>query len=424
LADALGLTVQTITRGYNEAKRRGLISGEIGRGTFVRSAASPLSVWSHPHQREPSGNLGMIDLSANIPYVDRSAADLAPALLGLAQDGALTCALQYQPRNGHPRHRRAGATFLSAPGMKVDPERVVVTAGAQHAILLALSVCTQPGDVVLTEALTYPGIKAIARFLNLQLAGIEIDRDGLCPEALEAACRRFRPKALYCVPTLQNPTATVMPQSRRHQLAAIAAEHQVALVEDDIYRFLLDGAPTPIASLLPDQSYYLASLSKDVAPGLRIGFLYAPSSQMEPLTGAMTATMLMASPLCAEIATRLIEDGTASRLAQERRDEIRRRQVLARQLLGPHLVEGSDPASTHLWLRLPAPWRAQEFVQRAQAEQVLVSAAEIFAVGRSAAPHAIRLSVAAVADAETLRQGLATIAKLIRAPPAPYLSGI
>ena len=419
LADQLGVTIQTISRGYAEAKRRGLVTGEVGRGTFVRTMAPPEQRLAHENE-DPEAT----DLSANAPSLAATAHQLMPALNSLSAGNDLASVLEYQPRPGRADHRRAGAQWLARSGIAVDPEHVVVTAGAQHALALSFSVATQPGDVVLTESLTYPGIKALARFLNLSLVGVPTDQDGICPDALRQACQKHQPAGIYCVPTLQNPTATIMPESRRKEIADISDNFGVPLIEDDIYRFLIASAPPPISSFCKTESFYLTSLSKDIAPGLRIGYLKASPDRIEQLCAAMMATTLMASPLCAEIATRLIDDGTAEQIVDYRRAEVRARQTIARRVLGDRIDATCRPESFHLWLQLPEPWRSEEFCAKARSNKILISSSETFVVGRSAAPHAVRISLAAVRDNNALEDALKKIAELLDRPPAPVLSGL
>jgi DNA-binding transcriptional MocR family regulator len=420
LAEELGVTIQTVSRGYAEAKQRGLVSGEVGRGTFVR-VAPPEQSWAHSMRRPDPDT---VDLSANIPDVTATAPLFAPAIEALANADNLASALSYQPRAGHPEHRRAAASWINRAGLDVAPDDVMITVGTQHGLALSLAALTEPGDVLLTEAVTYPGIKALARFLRLRLVGVAMDDHGMRADALSAACENERPKAVYCVPTLQNPTATVMPLKRRREIARVCNTQRLALIEDDIYRFLLDEPPPPIGSFCKADAFYLTGLSKDLAPGLRIGFLAAPSAQLEPLCGAMAATTLVASPLCAEIATRVIDDGTADRIVAERRRECRKRQALLHGILAPFMAPGSHPHAFHSWLRLPDPWRAEEFAAKARQTQVLVTSSEAFVVGRAAAPHAVRTSIAFCADLTRLERGCRVLRGLLANPPAPTLAGL
>src|SRR5262249_20225761 len=147
----------------------------------------------------------------------------------------------------------------------------------------------RPGDLLLTEALTYPGIRSAAELYRLRLKGVAMDADGLKPEALEAICREEQPAALYCMPNLQNPTGAVMPLERRQAVAAIARKYQLAVLEDDIHGFLTATQP-PLTVLVPELGHYLVGTSKSLAPGLRVAFLAVPPARMAPFIATLRAT--------------------------------------------------------------------------------------------------------------------------------------
>ncbi|MDJ0935495.1 MAG: PLP-dependent aminotransferase family protein, partial [Kiloniellales bacterium] len=252
LAWHLGVTVGTVTRAYGEAERRGLIAGEVGRGTFVREQlpSAPPSFQDH------GGEDGLIDLSYNFPALETDHALFGEALEGMARDPQLNRHLGYLLGPGRDSHRAAAADWLKAAGLDVPPEELVVTCGAQHAMFLAAAALTRPGEVILTEALTYYGIKSIAEALERQLHGVALDDQGLMPDSLEAAIRSSGARVLYCIPTLQNPTTTVLPESRRRRVVEICRRHDVTIIEDDIYSFLLETPVTPLSALAPERSFY------------------------------------------------------------------------------------------------------------------------------------------------------------------------
>lgn len=414
LAYRLGVTVGTVTRAYAEAARRGLVGGEVGRGTYVRDAR-PASFSALDDLRDGGTDEAPIDLGVNKAATAEAGPLLGAALRRLADSPDLGALLDYQPHRGRLRHRAAGAAWLARAGLAVDPERVIVTAGGQHAMSVAFAALARPGDLVLAEQCTYPGMKAVAGLLQLRLQGVAIDRDGLVPEAFEAACRAGPARALYCTPNLQNPTGSVMPIERRQAIAAIAEAHGVAIVEDDVYGFLDAGLPPPLASFAPAVGHYVTSLSKSLAPGLRIGFLAAPAGRQDSFINPLRATAWMAVPLMAEIAARWIEDGTADRLASQRRTE-----AAARQAMAATIFRGggwqAHPAGFHGWLLLPEPWTAESYVEAARRRGVIVTAAAAFALGRPAI-EAVRICLSATPDIRRLEQALTILAELLRHHP-------
>ncbi|MCC6849809.1 MAG: PLP-dependent aminotransferase family protein [Deltaproteobacteria bacterium] len=402
LADALGIAIGTVTRGYAEAERRGLVRGEVGRGTFVGPA--PLGAAAAAHGERASG---VIDLSLNVP-VAGIAPDLAGALRALAKRAGVDDLLRYQPHAGATRHRAAGAAWAARYGVEAAPEQVLVCAGAQHAMLTIFAARAKPGDRVLTEDLTYPGMKALAGLLHLSLEGVAMDAEGLRPDALADALARSGARFLYCMPTIHNPTGTVLTAARRRAISALARAHDLTIIEDDAHRFLVSDAPPPFARLAPERTYHIAGTSKAIAGGLRVAFVTAPRHAVEQVERSIWATTWMAAPLTAEIAATWIEDGTADRVAAAQRREAAARQALARTALGD-LVAGTHPQALHLWLELPEPWRGETFARAARERGVAIAPAEVFAAGRGAAPHAVRLGLGGARDRPELERALAVV---------------
>lgn len=391
LARELGITPVTATRAYSEAARRGLVESSTGRGTFVRATRRDAQI---PDE---------IDLATNTVSIALPAP--SPAMLQRA--GSMLINGTYAVGPGTERHRAAGAAWLSqtASIRKTDPSRVVVTAGTQHALFLALAATTKPGDTVFMEALTYHGAKAAAALLHLKLEPLPLDRYGLVPDALERAARSRTGKVVYTIPSLHNPTTIVMPEKRRRELAAVAERHGLTIIEDDISAFLLDKTPPAIATFAPDRTIFISGLGKAIAAGLRVGYLVAPDALLPRVQSALNATMLFSSPVVAELATTWIEDGTAARIAEQKRAEVALRQRIARRMLGH---EGGDPRALHLWMELPKRWTADAFVEEARRRRVRIASASSFAV-TSDVPRAVRISIGAPSTIGELEAALHVI---------------
>jgi DNA-binding transcriptional MocR family regulator len=415
MADHLGVTVTTVTRAYTEAARRGLISGHVGRGTFIRG-----------HELEESSASGPIDLSVNLLMPDKEVAALEPRMF---QRRVLpwTNLLGYVPPPGHRRHRQGMAEWLATLGAPVSPDRIVLTAGAQHALTIALGVATKPGDVVLTEEFTYAGMNALGRQMHLKVRGVAMDAEGVRPEPLEAACRATRARVLYCMPRLQNPTTAVMSERRRKQIAAIAEKHKLTVIEDDTYGFL-SPERAPLATLVPDRTLFITSVSKSLFPGLRLGCVVAPPALFDSVSSAVWASMLCVSPISGDLLCGWLEDGTAKRILEWKRHEAAARQAMAKRLLDGYRMQ-TIPTSIHLWLHLPARWTTEAFVAEMRLRGVIVNASTAFAVstaGESAnkddqpAPRVIRLCVGTPRTRAGLEQALTRVAETLaeRTPAA------
>jgi DNA-binding transcriptional MocR family regulator len=405
LADHLGVTVTTITRAYAEAARRGLISGHVGRGTFIRG-----------QEPEDAPTTGPIDLSINVLMPDKEVAVLESRLF---QRRVLpwTQLLGYVRAQGHLRHRQAMASWLAQGGLHVNPDHLVLTAGAQHAMSVTVSALTRPGDTLLVEELTYSGIRLLAQQLHLKIRGVAMDAEGLRPDTLDAACRTTRARVLYCMPRLQNPTSAVMSDKRRRQIAALAERHRLTIIEDDTYGFH-SPERAPLAALIPDRTVFITSLSKSLFPGMRLGCAHATPAIVEKLTAAVSASMIMTSPIGADLLCGWLEDGTATRIVEWKRHEVIARQAMARRLLQGERLQ-THPNSPHVWLHLPQRWTSEAFVAQARARGVIVNASSQFATS-DVHPRGVRVALGTPRTRAGLEDALTRIAAALadRAPAA------
>ena len=413
LAYRLGVTVGTVSRAYGLAAERGLVNGEVGRGTFVRiptrsvARANPVC----------DGGDEMIKLTVNAPPDSSYGAVIAERLAEMAARPATIADLwTYTPKAGFPEHRAAAARWIAGVGLEASPDQTIITGGAQQAIAVAFAAFTRPGDVALAEGLTYAGVCHVAERCGIRLDGVAMDEEGLLPDALDAACRANGTRLLFVTPTMHNPTAATMSLARREAIATLAARHDLIVIEDDVYGRLPEQRPPPIAALAPERTVYISSGSKSVAPGLRVGILLSPPHLLEPIVHAQHDLFLTCPPLMAELFARLVSDGTAERLAARQRAEAAVRQRLAREILRDRPYR-SQATSYHLWLPLPAPWRTTEFAAALRERGVTVDPGTAFAVDRARAPHAVRVSLSAAAGHDRLRRGLQILAETLDATP-------
>jgi DNA-binding transcriptional MocR family regulator len=302
-------------------------------------------------------------------------------------------------------------------GLDVSADRVLVTGGAQHAMAVTFATLTDPGDTVLTEEFTYFGMRSLASLIHIKLNGLPMDEEGLRPDALARACAAGKAKALYTMPTLQNPTATTMSEERRKEIAAIADEHGLPIVEDDSYGFLLPNLK-PL-SAYSSNAYYLCGTSKSLAAGLRIGFLAPPDGTTSRLEGAICSTIWMASPFMANLAAEWIFDGTADRVMEWKRKELAARQETAQSILREHDYQ-SHPASPHGVLWLPESWTTADFVTQAAMRAVRVSPVEEFVTSQTAHRNAVRICLGPVPNRTVLERGLTTLSQLAAEPPRAF----
>lgn len=406
LAAREGLALVTATRVYAELETMGLVSGETGRGTFVREALLPRSLGIE----QQAAAAGMLDLNFNYPSLPGQADLLRSALRQLASSGDLEALLRYQPHGGRPHERETVARHLASRGLTVSANQVAIVDGAQHGLATTVMALLQPGDVVAIDALTYPGFKVLAEAHRLELVPIPAAGQGPDLDALEALCKRRHVRAVYAMPTLHNPLGWVMGASRRRQLVAIARRHGLLIIEDAAYAFLAPNPPAPLAALAPEATIYVSGLSKSVATGLRVGFVAAPAAWVSKIERAIRATTWNTPGVMTAIACGWLDDGTVARLeAEKRRDAVTRQAIAAEVLTGLRCVR--HPASYFVWLLLAEEIRADKVAMALMSDRISVSTAEPFAT-TAQVPHALRLALGSV-ELDTLRDALEKVKRVI-----------
>ncbi|KQQ67951.1 GntR family transcriptional regulator [Pseudomonas sp. Leaf127] len=408
LACEQGLALVTASRVYAQLQTMGLVSGETGRGTFVRDPS--LSPGLGIDQKQVA--VGMADLNFNYPALPEQADLLRSALRQLAASGDLDALLRYQPHAGRAHERACVARHLAARGLMVSAGQVLIVNGAQQGLAVTLMALLKPGDVIAADAVTYSGFKVLAEALHLEIVAIPVLAHGPDLTALAKLCERRRVRAVYSMPTLHNPLGWVMDTAQRSQLVEIARRHDLLLIEDAAYAFLVEDAPPPLASLAPERTVHVCGLSKSVATGLRVGFISAPLDQVPALERIIRATTWNTPGVLTAIACQWLADGTVMQLEEQKRQDAQTRQGIAAQVL-QGLGVCSHPASYFLWLPLVEDARAEPIVAALQREQVAVSSAEPFAITRHV-PQALRLALGSV-DLTTLRTALEKVKWVVEA---------
>lgn len=394
LAAQHGIALVTASRVYTELHAMGLVSGETGRGTFVRET----SLAPGHGIDQPATEGGMLDLNFNYPTLPGQADLLRQALRQLALSGDLEALLRYQPHAGRPHERALLARHLTDQGLPVTAQQVLIVNGAQHGLALTLQTLLKPGDVVAVDALTYPGFKAAAAARGVELLALPCDASGPDFDALAALCRTRRVRAIYSMPTLHNPLGWVLDQLQRERLIDIARQHDLLIIEDAAYAFLASSAPAPLAALAPERTVHVSGFSKNIATGLRVGYLTAPAAWVAALERSIRASTWNTPGIMTALVCAWIEDGTLARLQAQKREDARCRQALARRVLAGLQLIGHK-AGYFLWLPLPAEVRADQVVARLLHEQVAVSTAEPFSTSEQV-PHALRLALGSVTLAQ------------------------
>lgn len=415
LADALDLNYTTVARGLAEAQKRGQIEARPGRGSFVRSAAPAV----------PLRGGTAAEMTMNLPPEPDD-----PDLLARMADGCrqmyqdprrLLAHLRYQDFGGTPADRDAGARWLATIMGPTHPDRVLVGPGIHGVLAGLLSMLVRPGDTLCVESVSYPGIKALATQLGVKLYALPVDKEGPCPDHFEDACKHVGPKALYCNPTMLNPTAMTMSPRRREALADIALRYSIPIIEDDAYGALSSKPPVTLAELAPGLTYHVTGFAKCLGAGLRVAYVHAPTPQAtQRLAGALRALSVMAAPPTVALATQWVNDGTASAVVQAVRRETNVRHALLERHLGQHEI-WSQPDCFHAWLRLPGTLSPNEAASFWRSRGVAAVASTAFATN-TAPPRAVRLCLGGPTTQSQCEQSLRVVADVLAHPEQVHAS--
>jgi DNA-binding transcriptional MocR family regulator len=414
LARRMGMDFTTVARGYVEAGKRGLVESTVGRGTFVRRHAMVGG--------EAGPRRSRADFAMNMPPEPDDAELLARMREGFARvAGDLDSLLRYQGFGGSPLDKDAASAWLGRRALTPSQERIFLTPGAHGALVGIFSLLAKAGDVVLCERITYPGVRGIAAQLGLQLVGVEMDGDGVLPDAVEAAIKQHAPRALYLNPTLQNPLTLTMPEPRREAVCAIARRHGVPIVEDDAYGFIPAHGPPPLAAFAPDGCWHIAGLAKCIGAGLRLAYVVAPDTRAAwSFNAAMRAMCVMASPISAAVATRWIDDGTADMILRFIRAETSARERIASRFFEPGTYL-SDPLSFNLWLPLRNGWTRSAFAAHVRPTGLGVVPSDAFTVDGTPA-EAVRVGLGGPVTRSQVERGLAFMGHALESPPEAVAS--
>jgi DNA-binding transcriptional MocR family regulator len=410
LARKLSINVGTVSRAYAEMQKSGLTTGEVGRGTFLNQrdvADGPVTLSEH------GGRESIVDLSHNFP--ESAALHPAIGLITSELESAIDVSrlLPSQIDAGLEKHRRVAANWLRQFGVEAVADDITITCGGQHGLLLSIGALTRPGDVILTEELTFYGLKSAAAMMGRPLVGVRMDREGVMPDYLDNLCRRTGAKVLFCTPTLHNPTTATMSLQRRRDIIEVCERNDVLLVEDDVYGFMPSDPPMPLAGLAPERTIHISSLSKLVGPGLRIGFLKTPRRFHHAFGVALRATTLMASPFNAEWGSRILSSAHLGAIISALRTETAARNGLAAEMLPSNAIIGR-PDAYYFCLKLPQGWSAESFTQAAEDRGVAVTPFGFFEVASLNRSTTVRVCVNGATNIGSLKLGLQRLHELLQ----------
>lgn len=418
LAWRLSVTPGTVARAYQIATQEGLLEATVGRGTFV-AASNPRLGPTQPLflERDTKGAAGRVDLrSPQLPLVGQIEA--ISAAMHKTADALGADWVDYTSQAAEAPLRSAVCDWLQSRMLgAVGPDDIMLTNGGQNGISLILDCCLR-GDrpVVVTDDLAYPGFRYAARLARAEVVGIDMDAEGMRPDALEAACRKHGPQVLFLTPEAHNPTTARMGAVRRAEIVSIARKHNLQIIEDECYTVAVSDLPA-LRSMAPERCWYLGSLSKSVSAALRFGYVVCPTGMGE--AGRLTAQhgFFSLSQPVSSLCLELLVSGAAAAIRDKVHQEMSERLLMMVNRLGAFDLSW-QAGIPFAWLRLPQGWRASTFMRMAEQEGVLVRSADQYALVHGRAPNAVRLAVPGNIARQNLESALATLEHLLPRPPS------
>jgi len=413
IARETGVNLSTVTRAFAILQQDGYVASRQGHGSVISDR-----VRHHDFRSAPEDVSGFIDLSVSRPATDAWLRSSEAILSTLPQDSRFAQTADFHPAQGPAWARKAAADWLKPFLGRNTPDRVILTNGAQHGLACALGAISRPGEVVLTDPVTYQGAAALCESLGLKLTSVPMDSGGMIPEALEQACQRTRPAAVFLTPTLHNPLTLTLSADRRDALADVVRRNGTLILEDDVYRPLMPDAPDAIAAAHDDITIYVTSLSKCAAPGIRFGAVSAPEHLVADITTMLRVNCWSTPPLTALIVTRMMETGQLAKIIDSQRMELAKRHDVLTSIFQPHEIDVVIGAP-HAWLKPPAPWRGDDFVRAAAQNGIGLLPGAAFAISRDTPPpDAARINIAATRSVAQLGRAARILRRLMDTPPA------
>ena len=408
LAKSFDVNLTTVTKSLNYLKERGVISARAGKGTVVRGRALDHT----PPSYDVADVAPEIDLSVHtqtLNSVNKILRDGSKEFVASATSEIN----QYYPAIGDRQSIDTATKWLLFSDFNISDANVAVTAGAQHALLIAMAACMQRGDILLAPRLAYQGIKSAAKMLGLGVSPVEIDSGGIIPADLEKAVQNPRVKALFIMPNFDNPTAVTLSDARKKSIASIAKRHSIILIEDDVYRFLAPEGLASLHSMYPEGTFYFSSLSKTISPGCRFGFLVYPPNFFNAVATASRGSIWMPDRYSLALARWLIESNAGEEVIKLVREKNVSRHDIAFRILGSE-INNIKPESNIIWLPLDSNAQSSLMKDRLAARGVGVSNSDVFKIGKSAYQNGIRLYKSAARNDEEWEIALRTIAGQLR----------
>jgi 2-aminoadipate transaminase len=372
----------------------------------------------------------VISLAGGLPDTSTFPPDSYASLMSTVAIDSCARALQYAPTEGLALVKRCIVEIMAAEGMEIDADELLVTTGGQQVIDLVCKTLLDPGDVVVTEAPTYPGAVPTFCAYEADVVQVTMDRDGMRVDELEATLEDLdrtgrRPKFIYTVPNFHNPAGVTMSLGRRRELVRIAGERELLVLEDNPYGLLrYEGTPLPTLRSLDGGEFviYASTFSKILSPGIRLGWAAAPAPVLQKMNIGKQASDLCSSSISQYFVAAYFDSGPWEDYVRSLIEIYRRRRDVMLDSLAEHFPREADwthpEGGLFIWATLPDYIDTTDLLARALEEHVaFVPGRAAFVDGRGGS--SMRLNFSGVGEDE-IREGIRRIGEVVREQVALY----
>lgn len=388
LAWEIQVTPGTVARAYQAGINEGLLQATVGRGTFVAGHQTFIPEIDRHYATVPDKKINL--RNTNTTNVGQT--ELIKRAMIRVAETKVDHYLDYPEREGRHSIYPHLVGWMDYSNIQAKSDNLIVTNGGQNAITLATASVLADGIApIAIDALTYPGIRYAVQGQRAELIGIKVDEYGVLPEALEQAYKRKPFKAFFTSINILNPTTGEMPLDRRVAIADLARRHEFQIIEDDCWGIGPASLPS-FTSICPERAWYLSSFSKSVSAGLRFGYLHCPTDAFATTARLMQTASFGVSRAVVDIAEQLLVSGDAVKIRANVLKIVNQRVEMTVNILGKWDVSWRRDVP-FIWLRLPRGWRASSFSRACERENIMVRAADEFALNNMPTPHAVRISV-------------------------------
>ena len=418
----LEMTPGTVARAYTVLTDEGVLTAEVGRGTFVAdfSPVTPLSIFPEMEidvlEHQTGGDNFEVNLfSPHLPNGGQS--KLIRTLLAQIANDPPSGVMHYPSRRAGQPAREAMLHWLRDTNLgPLKESDIVLSHGGQNAIMLIFqTILKGPRPVIFVEELCYPGFRHVATALRVDVVPIAMDGDGICANALAAAAERYPEGQIVCTsPEVHSPTCGFSPLARRLEIVEVARRFDLQIVEDDCYR--IGAAQEPAyRQLAPERGWYLTSLSKSITPALRLGCAIGPREMTSALHRAAEHGFFgLATPIT-DLAAALLSHPQLDDVMMRTRNGVGEYVKVAVNMLGGYDLRWREDVP-FVWLNLPEGWRASAFCRAAETRAVRVRAAEDFAARNAQTPHSVRMAINAGVSLKSFEAAMARLRDLLDNP--------